>query len=137
MFTSAGLGLSWRIATPRWCGAITSQSGRSNDWSSSPEGDGAGLAMESITHVVVGFSEFLIAKLDALLPPRSVLVLEEPRVAASRNAEAKLRGHRCVARLAHAPTQDEHHVDELVASVARPPHVVAVVPGVEYGVVAA
>jgi biotin carboxylase len=93
--------------------------------------------MESITHVVVGFSEFLIAELDALLPPRSVLVLEEPRIAASRNAEAKLRGNRCVARLVHAPTQDEHHVDELVASVARPPHVVAVVPGVEYGVVAA
>jgi biotin carboxylase len=93
--------------------------------------------MESITHVVVGFSEFLIAELDALLPPHSVLVLEEPRVAAYRNAEAKVRGHRCVARLAHAPTQDEHHVDELVASVARPPHVVAVFPGVEYGVVAA
>src|ERR1700745_212016 len=135
MFTSAGL--SARTAAPRWCEAMTSQSGRSNDWSSSPEGDGAGLAMESITHVVVGFSEYLIAELDALLPPRSVLVLEEPRVTAYRNAEAKLRGHRCVAGLAHAPTQDEHHVDELVASVARPPHVVAVVPGVEWGVVAA
>ena len=93
--------------------------------------------MESITHVVVGFSEYLITELDALLPPRSVLVLEEPRVAAFRNAEVKLRGHSCVARLVHAPTQDEHQVDELVASVARPPHVVAVLPGVEYGVVAA
>ncbi len=93
--------------------------------------------MESITHVVVGFGESLITELDILLPPRSVLVLEEPQVAAANNAEAKLLEHRCVARLSHAPTQDEHHVDELVASVVRPEHVVAALPAFEYGVVAA
>src|SRR5271156_1485298 len=98
-----------------------------------PTGDGAGLVMDSITHVVVGFGESLITELDVLLPPRSVLVLEEPGVAAARNAEAKLLGHRCVARLCYAPTQDEHHVDELVASVVRPRHVVAVLPALEYG----
>jgi biotin carboxylase len=42
-----------------------------------------------------------------------------------------------VARLSYAPTQDEPHVDELVASVARPQHVVAAIPAFEYGVVAA
>ena len=93
--------------------------------------------MDSITHVVVGFGESLITELDILLPPRSVLVLEEPEVAAARNAEAKLPGHRCVARLCYAPTQDEHHADELVASVVRPEHVVAALPAFEYGAVAA
>jgi biotin carboxylase len=95
------------------------------------------LTTSDITHVVVGFGETLITELDALLPPRSVLVLEEPSVAAARNAEAILPRHRCVARLLCAPTQDEHHVDELVAAVTRPQHVVAAVPAHEYGVVAA
>lgn len=93
--------------------------------------------MDSITHVVVGFGAALLAELDVLLPPRSVLVLEEPDVAAAKNAEARLPGHRCVARLLYAATEDEHHVDELVASVARPQRVVAVIPALEYGVVAA
>lgn len=93
--------------------------------------------MDSITHVVVGFGATLLSELDVLLPPRSVLVLEEPDVAAAKNAEARLPGHRCVARLLHAATEDEHHVDELVASVVRPEHVVAVIPALEYGVVAA
>jgi biotin carboxylase len=95
------------------------------------------LATDTITHVVVGLGQSLLTELDVLLPPHSVLVLEEPHVAAARNAEAKLAGHRCVARLGYAPVQDEHQLDGLLASVARPGHVVAVVPAHEYGVVAA
>lgn len=93
--------------------------------------------MDAITHVVVGFGESLLTELDLLLPPRSVLVLEEADIAAARNAEAKVAEHRCVARLCHAPTQDEQHVGELAASMVRPQHVVAVIPALEYGAVAA
>ncbi|MFJ3926411.1 ATP-grasp domain-containing protein [Streptomyces sp. NPDC090022] len=90
-----------------------------------------------ITHVLVGYSPVMLAKLDAALPENSVLVVEEPAVVAARGINDLARTHRCVGGLLTAPSQDEEHPERTVATVPRPPHVRAVVPVVEYGVVAA
>lgn len=90
----------------------------------------------AISHVVVGYSAAMLADLDRLLPAGSVLVLEEPEIAQRRDAERQLERFPCVARLETVPTQDEHNATKLAALVERPPAVRAVLPGLEYGVVA-
>ncbi|GAA1902415.1 hypothetical protein GCM10009716_10370 [Streptomyces sodiiphilus] len=94
-------------------------------------------ARTGITHVLAGYSPVMLAKLDAFRPPGSLLVLEEPDVIAARGLEREIRRFGCVAALVPAPTQDENHPERLVAAVHRPPGVRAVVPVVEYGVLAA
>ncbi|MBW5481879.1 ATP-grasp domain-containing protein [Streptomyces bambusae] len=90
-----------------------------------------------ITHVLVGYSPVMLGKLDAALPADSVLVVEEPAVIAARGINDLADKHRCVGALLAAPSQDEEHPERVVAAVPRPPGVRAVVPVVEYGVVAA
>ena len=90
-----------------------------------------------VTHVMVGYSRACLTDLDAVLPPRSVVVLEEPEVIAARGVQQAPGQHRCVAALVAAPTQTEGDPAQLVAAVARPPGVRAVIPAVEYGVVGA
>ncbi|MEU6818474.1 ATP-grasp domain-containing protein [Streptomyces sp. NPDC046860] len=90
-----------------------------------------------VTHVLVGYSPVMLGKLDGLLPAGSVLVLEEPDVIEARGIAGLADRHACVAALLPAPTQDEAHPERVVRAVPRPPRVRAVVPVVEYGVVAA
>ena len=90
-----------------------------------------------VTHVVVGYSAGLLDDLDRMLPPRSVLVVEEGHAIDARRARARLADIACVAGILAAPTQDEAHPERVVAVVPRLPDVRAVVPAVEYGVVAA
>ena len=94
-------------------------------------------AAPGVTHVAVGFSQALLTDLDELLPAGSVLVLEEPDVIEARGVLAKARAHPCVAGIMAAATQDELHAERLAESLPRPPRVRAVIPAVEYGVVAA
>jgi biotin carboxylase len=91
----------------------------------------------SVTHVLVGFASSLLPELDRLLPPRSVLILEEPEVARVRRAADRCRPVAAIAGLIEAPTQDEEHPEAVLDLVARPRQVRAVVPAVDYGVVCA
>ncbi|MFY1670187.1 ATP-grasp domain-containing protein [Plantactinospora sp. WMMB334] len=88
-------------------------------------------------YVAVGYSRGTLTDLDGLLPPATVTVLEEPEVIESRSVRNAVAHHRCVARLVAAPTQLEGDAGALVAAVDRPPSVRAVLPTVEYSVVAA
>ncbi|MES9504985.1 ATP-grasp domain-containing protein [Streptomyces sp. NPDC000609] len=90
-----------------------------------------------ITHVLCGFSKGLISDIDDLLPARSVLVVEDPYVAAARDVHRRAARHRCVAQVVHAPVQNEQDPAGLLRALPRPEQVLAVVPATEYGVVAA
>ncbi|WP_406451903.1 ATP-grasp domain-containing protein [Streptomyces sp. NBC_00876] len=90
-----------------------------------------------ITHVMAGFGAALMPDLDRLLPPRSLLVVEEPDVVAARSIAARAADHRCFAGLVTAPIHDEDDPAAVLAAVDRPDAVRAVLPGVEYGVTAA
>ncbi|MGW6391714.1 ATP-grasp domain-containing protein [Streptomyces sp. NPDC055103] len=92
---------------------------------------------DTVTHVLVGYSPVMLAKLDEQLPADSVLVLEEPAVIDARGITALAERHRCVAALFQAPSQDEADPHRVVEAVPRPAGVRAVVPVVEYGVVVA
>ncbi|GBQ03696.1 hypothetical protein SSP531S_51710 [Streptomyces spongiicola] len=92
---------------------------------------------DTVTHVLVGYSPVMLAKLDERLPAGSVLVLEEPAVIDARGITALAERHPCVAALFPAPSQDEADPDRVVRAVPRPAGVRAVVPVVEYGVVVA
>lgn len=91
----------------------------------------------TVTHVLVGYSPVMLGKLDTLLPAGSVCVLEEPAVIRARGIADLADRHACVAALLPAPTQDEADPDRITRVVPRPPAVRAVVPVVEYAVVAA
>lgn len=90
-----------------------------------------------ITHVLVGSSIGVLRQLERLLPAGSVLVVEDPELCAARNVAASLAQFECVAELVQAPTQGTSNADHLREHVARPVTVRAVLPGVEYTVVAA
>jgi biotin carboxylase len=92
---------------------------------------------DGVTHVLVGYSPVMLGKLDGLLPAGSVLVLEEPDVIEARQLAGLAERHACVAALLPAPVQDEEHPERIGRVVPRPPGVRAVVPVVEYAVVAA
>ncbi|MCF3961004.1 ATP-grasp domain-containing protein [Streptomyces fuscigenes] len=90
-----------------------------------------------VTHVLVGYSPVMLAKLDESMPPSSVLVLEEPAVVAARGIGDLAERHACVGALLPVPSQDERHPHRIADTLPRPPRVRAVVPVVEYGVVVA
>ncbi|GHC73353.1 hypothetical protein GCM10007079_07200 [Nocardiopsis terrae] len=94
------------------------------------------LCPDSVTHVLVGYSKNVLDDLDAFLPEESVLVLEEPEVITARRVSAKISRHPSAALLLPAPCQDESFPERFVESVLRPGNVRAVIPSVEYGVVA-
>ncbi|WP_405406164.1 ATP-grasp domain-containing protein [Streptomyces sp. NBC_01104] len=95
------------------------------------------LDVSQVTHVAVGLSVALLADLEPLLPARSVLVLDEPDTIKARDGRARAAAFSCVAGLVEAPTQDEAGAGLLGGLVARPPRLKAVIPALEYGVVAA
>jgi len=90
-----------------------------------------------VTHVLVGSSIGVLRQLDRLLPAGSVLVVEDPDICAARDIAASLAPFACVAGLEEAPTQGTRNAGRLHERVARPEEVRAVIPGVEYTVVAA
>ncbi|MFE3637042.1 ATP-grasp domain-containing protein [Streptomyces sp. NPDC059168] len=92
---------------------------------------------DSVTHVLVGYSPVMLAKLDSRLPAGSVLVLEEPAVIRARGIEDLADRHPCVTAVLPAPSQDETHPERITAAVPRPSRVRAVVPVTEYAVVVA
>ncbi|WP_255949498.1 ATP-grasp domain-containing protein [Streptomyces odontomachi] len=86
---------------------------------------------------MVGFGAFLMSDLDELLPPGSLLVVEEPDVVQARDIATRAAAHRCFAALVTAPIHDEDDLTAVLDSVPRPDGVCTVFPGVEYGVSAA
>lgn len=93
------------------------------------------MSYTEVTCVLVGFSKGLVSDLDRVLPPKSVLVIEEPDVIRARDVRRRLAAHACVAGLLEARIQDEHDLSGL--DVPRPDGVRLVVPAIEYGVAAA
>ncbi|MBI1758462.1 MAG: ATP-grasp domain-containing protein [Actinobacteria bacterium] len=93
--------------------------------------------LHGVTHVMVGYSAQLMAEVDRLLPAASVLIVEEPHVIKARDVHRAAAAHPCVAGVLAAATQDEARAYALAGSVPRLPGVRAVVPTLEYGVVAA
>ncbi|MBA6436580.1 MULTISPECIES: ATP-grasp domain-containing protein [Streptomyces] len=93
--------------------------------------------LHGVTHVMVGYGAQLMAEVDRLLPAASVLIVEEPHVVKARDVHRAAAEHPCVAGVLSAATQDEARAHALAWSVPRPPDVRAVVPALEYGVVAA
>ncbi|HEV2374930.1 MAG TPA: hypothetical protein VGS19_22570, partial [Streptosporangiaceae bacterium] len=87
-------------------------------------------------HLLTGFSAFLLRELDAVAPPGSVLVLEEPDVAARRRVASRITAHPCVARVAEAPIQHPDFADGM-GLPDLPAGIDSVAPGTEYGVTAA
>lgn len=96
-----------------------------------------GKVSSSMTYVVVGYSVTVLTELDKFLPPASVMVLEEPEIAAARNVADHLARFACAGELVTAHTQDEQNIGHLAAQLPRPAGVRAVIPGLEYAVVAA
>jgi biotin carboxylase len=94
-------------------------------------------AAVGVTHVAVGFSKSLLTELDELLPDGALLILEEPDIIEARSVLEKIEAHPCVAGVIAAATQDEPRAEHLARVVARPPHLQAVFPAMEYGVVGA
>ncbi|MBB1245672.1 ATP-grasp domain-containing protein [Streptomyces durbertensis] len=94
-------------------------------------------APETVTHVMAGFGAALLPDLDRCLPPRSLLVVEEPDVVAARDLGRRATAHPCVAGVLTAPIHEEDDLSAVLAAVPRPRNVRAVLPGVEYGVSAA
>jgi biotin carboxylase len=90
-----------------------------------------------MTYMVVGYSASILAEMDKFLPPASVIVLEEPEIAAARNVAGNLANFACAGDLVTARTQDEQNIGNLAAQLPRPGGVRAVIPGLEYAVVAA
>jgi biotin carboxylase len=90
-----------------------------------------------MTHVLVGFSSSQLADLDRLLPPRTLVIVDEPELIESRRVRERAAPFECVAEVVGAPTQDEDNAADLADLVPRPPDLRAVLPGVEYGVVGA
>lgn len=87
--------------------------------------------------LVVGFSVGLLAGLDGALAPGSVTVIEEPDMFAARNLDRRLRALPCVGEVVLAPYQQaDKFLSAAVAVHERRPFD-AVIPGLEYGVVAA
>ena len=84
--------------------------------------------------VLIGYSRTLLAALADKLRPGSVLVVEEPTVAASRNVVALAGRNRVVSRVLLWEYQDLSSIGALVESDPAVRGARAVVPGIEYAV---
>jgi biotin carboxylase len=87
--------------------------------------------------VLVGFSNTLLLPLADLLPPDSVIVLEEPSIAAKRDVGKLAERFPAVSRVIESEYQTPDGLDALAAGEGGLAGVRAVVPGVEYAVAAA
>lgn len=90
-----------------------------------------------ITHVMVGYVAALLGDLDRLLPPDSLLIIEDADVIQARKAEAAVERYACVAGVEPARTQDETDPWRLLENIAKPERLRAVLPGGDYGAVGA
>ncbi len=91
----------------------------------------------SATHLMMGFGSGLLEHMDRLLPAKTLVVVEEPDVVTARRVLKRCQAYACFAGLLQAPIHDERAVSATVAALPALPAVQVVVPGVEYGVVAA
>jgi len=90
-----------------------------------------------VTHLFVGYSSAFLARVERTFSAGQVLFLEEAEVITSRNAAASCASVKAVAGILEAPTQDEKNAESIPLLLARPPCLKAIIPSVEYGVVAA
>ncbi len=86
---------------------------------------------------MAGFGAGILPDLDRVLPAGSLVIVEDPDVVVARNVRERMSAFGCVADLIEAPVQDEPSAEKLAEELELPSTVVAIVPGVEYGVVAA
>jgi biotin carboxylase len=93
--------------------------------------------LSQVTHVIVGFTEGLLPAFARRAGPGQLLFIEEPDVIEMRRAVIDRSTRGAVAGVIEAPTQDEEAAERLPGMLTRPPRLRAVLPGVEYGVVAA
>ncbi|GGK75264.1 ATP-grasp domain-containing protein [Mangrovihabitans endophyticus] len=84
--------------------------------------------------VLVGFSRTLLTALTDVLPPGSVLVVEEPDVAAKRDIPALARRFPAVSRVLLWEYQRDGAVAALLRAAPALTAARAVVPGIEYAV---
>src|SRR5262249_39021506 len=87
--------------------------------------------------VMIGFGAGILPGLDAVLPPGSLTIMEDRDIVKMRDVKHRMAAFRCVAGLVEAPVQDEDCAAGLVAGWELPGGITAVIPGLEYGVVAA
>lgn len=90
-------------------------------------------------YLLAGFSDGVVPVLQRLLPESSVTVIEDPYLIDSRGVAEKVARFSCIDQLVPAPLQDEIHPERILAAIETKIHhdVIAVIPGHEYGVVAA
>jgi len=93
--------------------------------------------MERVTHVIVGFSSTFLLIIDRIFGPGQVLFIEDASVARMRDSVAVCSSHPAVAGIVELPCQDDELASDLHNLISRPPNLKAVIPGVEYAVVAA
>lgn len=87
--------------------------------------------MSDLKTIVVGYGAAGLESLQALQPPRSVILVEEPDIIRKRDVEAKVAGLEVVDRLIAFEHQRANSASELLAHLARI-KVASVVPLTEY-----
>jgi biotin carboxylase len=100
-------------------------------------GQRAGTSLGEGQVVLVGYSRILVAALESVMPPSSLVVLEEPDVAAKRDLLTLADRQAVVSRLLVTPYQDTSTVAGLLSAQPRLEAARAVLPGSEYAVEAA
>jgi biotin carboxylase len=93
--------------------------------------------ISKVTHLFVGFSSAFLSVAGRKFSAGQVIFVEEPEVARSRSALECCAAIPAVAGILERPIQDEGNAELLPATLSRPPGLRAVIPGGEYGVVAA
>jgi biotin carboxylase len=93
--------------------------------------------LSRVTYVIAGFSMALLPVIERNFTDGQVLFLEEPEVVEMREVTASCAAVPAVAGVLTVPSQDENAAEALPRLIPRPPNLIAVLPGVEYGVVAA
>lgn len=91
----------------------------------------------TVQYIVVGYSNWLLVELENQLPADSVLVFEESALIDARDLSKQASALQCVHSIVPAPIQRDDLLDEVVARAAGVDALSAVLPGVEYSVVAA
>jgi biotin carboxylase len=97
---------------------------------------GAVLKRKSGPIVVVGYSQLLFSQLDGLLPAGSVIVVEESDIIERRSLERCASSVACIADVIAAPYQQDLGCVGVVEGALGGAAPGAVVPGIEYGVLA-
>lgn len=88
-------------------------------------------------YLLVGFSVGWLTQLDGIVAPGTVTVLEEPELIDRRRVAARVAAHRCVDRVVAARYQQVEEYLAVAERLHRQQPFGAVIPGLEYAVVAA